>query len=61
MKISELIVKLKKCKDDFGDIDVATYDDVLEELSSAILCEVARGIDYLNEDKFLVKGDVLLL
>ena len=61
MKISELIVKLENCKNSVGDIDVATYDDVLEELSSAILCEVARDIDYLNEDEFLVKGDVLLL
>ena len=61
MKISELIVKLENMKERVGDIDVATYDDVLEELSSAILCEVARDIDYLNEDEFLVKGDVLLL
>ena len=61
MKISELIVKLENMKERVGDIDVATYDDVLEELSSAILCEVARDIDYLDEDEFLVKGDVLLL
>lgn len=61
MKISELIVKLENMKERVGDIDVATYDDVLEELSSAILCEVARDIDYLDENEFLVKGDVLLL
>lgn len=61
MKISELIVKLENMKERVGDIDVATYDDVLEELSSAILCEVAKDIDYLDENEFLVKGDVLLL
>ena len=61
MKISELIVKLEKVKNEQGDIQCVTYDDVFEELTSTISCELAFDIDYLDDDEILVKGDVLVL
>lgn len=61
MKLDDLIGKLKEIEELNGNIEVVTYDDVLENLTAYILCEVVNDIEFLDSDEHLVRGDVLCL
>lgn len=61
MTIDELISKLEEIKGEYGNLDVITWNCEVDNLGTKLNCNVAFDIEYLDEDEFLVSGDVVCL